>query len=91
MIQPAPEMAIDAISPKIANHALHHFDSTKGHSGGFFSDRLFELMTHADSAKLEKLALAFPAEVAAFRLGKTSGGIHMLIIQASMLRLVVSE
>jgi hypothetical protein len=91
LIQQAPDITGDAITPAIAIHALHYFDSSQGHSGGFFSDRLFELMAHADSAKLEKLALAFPAEVAAFRLGKTNGGIHMLTIQASMLRLVVSE
>jgi hypothetical protein len=82
------DIATDAITPAVAYHAIHFRDSNLGHSGGFISDHLFEFMIHLDSGKLLQLSLAFPAEVAAFRLSKTESGLQMLVQIASTLTLV---
>lgn len=67
------------ISVKVANYALYYFDNANGFSGGYFSDSFYALCAHADNANLDRLALGFPAEVAAFRLGReTVGGLEML-------------
>lgn len=76
------------ISPKIAAHALHWFDSDAGFSGGHVSDSLFAIYSHCDVATLDRLALGFPMEVAAFRLGRKPGGIAALRIIANKLSLV---
>lgn len=67
-----------AITPQIANHVLHFFKSNEGFSGGYVSDKFFELCAYADNGYVDRLALGFPEEIAAFRLAKQSGGIEML-------------
>ena len=78
------------ISPKIAAHALHWFASDEGFSGGYVSDSLFALYGHCDVATLDRLALGFPQDIAAFRLGRLTGGLDQLRIIATTLRLVTN-
>lgn len=67
------------ITPQIANHALHYFNSDAGFSGGAYSDALFRLAATADDDHLVKLASIHPTEIAAFRLGRDHiGGLEML-------------
>lgn len=73
------------ITPKVANHALHYFNSDEGFSGGSYFDCLFRLAALADDDHIQKLTREYPAEMGAFILAqKHSGGIVMLRTIASL-------
>lgn len=48
-----------------ARHVLWVFGREGGYRPGSFTQRLIELLAHADNINLAKLAQAFPAEAAA--------------------------
>lgn len=76
------------ISAKVANHALNYRNRDEGFSGGWVSEKFFELCAHADDDIKSRLALGFPSEIAAFEIGRKPGGIAALRIIAAKLTLV---
>lgn len=73
------------ITPKIANHVLWYFSHDAGFTPGGFFAAFYELAGRADKENLAKLAEGFPAEVAAFKLGRnTVGGLDMLRVIAKI-------
>lgn len=77
--------AEETITPKVANHALHYFNSDEGFSGGSYFDCLFRLAALADDDHMRKLTREYPAEMGAFILAqKHVGGIEMLRVIASV-------
>lgn len=74
------ELPTDAydLSPKVASHMLWRF-AEGGVAPGHFLAGLLEAMSRADDENLDRLALAFPAYVAAYRSAAlTHGGIARL-------------
>jgi hypothetical protein len=53
-----------------ARHVLWVFGSEGGYRPGSFTQRLLELLAHADAVNAAKLAQAFPAEAAAVQLAQ---------------------
>lgn len=73
------------ITPLMAKHVLWYFSHDEGiQPGGFFS-AFYELASRADNENLAHLAEGFPAQIAAFKLGRnTIGGLEMLRVIASI-------
>lgn len=62
-----------------ANNVLNFFNSDEGYSGGGFFNELMRAMSRADDLNLGRLALGFPAEVAAYRAAtRDPNGIEIL-------------
>lgn len=85
-------MTPDPITPAIAAHVLHEL----GHGGypaGSFFRSLYGTMGRADEQNLARLAIAFPAEHAAWVLATRSyAGIgHLKIIYEEGLAAMVAE
>ena len=58
----------ELISRNVAANVLHFFRGDEAYSGGSFSDALLSAAGNADRDNLDRLALGFPAEIAAYRL-----------------------
>jgi hypothetical protein len=58
------------IPAETARHVLWMFGSEGGYRPGSFTQRLLELLAHADRVNLAKLAQAYPAEAAAVDLAQ---------------------
>ncbi|MFJ8929309.1 hypothetical protein ACIRLA_22290 [Streptomyces sp. NPDC102364] len=58
------------IPAETARHVLWMFGNEGGYRPGSFTQRLLELLAHADRVNLAKLAQAYPAEAAAVDLAQ---------------------
>jgi hypothetical protein len=58
------------IPAETARHVLWTFGREGGYRPGSFTQRLIELLAHADAANLTKLAQSFPAEAEAVRMAQ---------------------
>lgn len=58
------------IPAETARHVLWTFGREGGYRPGSFTQRLIELIAHADAANLARLAQAYPAEAEAVRMAQ---------------------
>lgn len=58
------------IPAETARHVLWTFGREGGYRPGSFTQRLIELLAHADNVNMARLAQAFPAEAEAVRMAQ---------------------
>lgn len=74
---------IGIVTTEAASHTLYIFDHGGIQPGGFKTD-LYSLIAHADPQNRDRLARAFPTEVAAYRLAHDhEDGIEILRLIAN--------
>ncbi|MFJ7963192.1 hypothetical protein [Streptomyces sp. NPDC096324] len=58
------------VPSETARHVLWMFGREGGYRPGSFTQRLLELLAHADNVNMAKLALSYPAEAEAVRMAQ---------------------